>query len=209
MGRGCPTCFVGSTWGFPRSTQYPAAGLALCAGRTQRAAAVDSASWVMGEAAPSLQTWLDPWRRVPARSHPLSPAACRGDAALAGWARGSLRHTLTHTHTHTYTQAHTHIHTRTHTHRHAHTHIHITRTHTYIHTYIHSQAPQEPHASIPCNIPGRHRRSRVSPCQLAGQRLPKPILPLASCFCSPDSSSAASRTICWIRPFFDLGTWKL
>lgn len=137
MGRGCPTCFVGSTWGFPRSTQYPAAGLALCAGRTQRAAAVDSASWVMGEAAPSLQTWLDPWRRVPARSHPLSPAACRGDAALAGWARGSLRHTLTHTHTHTYTQAHTHIHTRTHTHRHAHTHIHITRTHTYIHTYIH------------------------------------------------------------------------
>ena len=136
---------------------------------------------------------------------PRSLSGGRSTSWLGTWEPPSHPHSYTHTHIHTstYTHTHTHAHTQTCTYTHSH------NTHAHIHTYIHSQAPQEPHASIPCNIPGRHRRSRVSPCQLAGQRLPKPILPLASCFCSPDSSSAASRTICWIRPFFDLGTWKL
>lgn len=147
---------------------------------------------------------LDLWH--PHKTQLLSLNACNlspGEVETGALRHHPHKHTHTHMHTSTYTHTHTHAHTQTCTYTHSH------NTHAHIHTYIHSQAPQEPHASIPCNIPGRHRRSRVSPCQLAGQRLPKPILPLASCFCSPDSSSAASRTICWIRPFFDLGTWKL
>lgn len=158
-GRGCPTCFVGSTWGFPRSTQYPAAGLALCAGRTQRAAAVASASWVVGRRGGSqpadLARSLAP---CPRPQPPPLPRSLSGGAALAGWARGSFRHTLTHTHTHTST----HIHTHTHAHRHAHTHTHITRTHTHIQTYTGApgttrqhpvQYPWQAQALTSCSVP--------------------------------------------------------
>lgn len=149
-GRGCPTCFVGSTWGFPRSTQYPAAGLALCAGRTQRAAAVASASWVVGRRGGSqpadLARSLAPCPRPQPPPLPRSLSGGRSTSGLGTWELPSHPHSYTHTHKHTHTYTHARTQTCTYTHSH--------NTHAHTHTNIHRRPRNHTPASRAISLAG-------------------------------------------------------